>query len=270
MIPTYSYIAAEYISNNTSNYKLLICISSLSFSYMVVHNNEILVLEQFNIDVNKSSLNELMENNSFITKTYETVNIAYVSPYSTLIPKEYNNDSAQQALDILYDEDIEFRKVFNDYSKPYGLYVYYKVANDIVRTMISQYPLANSFNIQTLMLDQLIPIANQTVQVCVIGFTYVIQLFNDSKLQLSKTFICDSNQTFLYHILAFCKMYQLNPEEVSFEFLGWINEDSVLFELVKKYFVHVSVLKNNNLTWQNTDFIAPQYAVLYQLLNNSN
>ncbi len=266
--PTYSFIDTVFEETLYAECDLLIVIGSFSYSYAIVRNEQIIVLEKFSITTNTESLLHVYDERSWLTKDFNRVVVAHITSTSTVVPTTHYNSNAKEILELLYDQDAEAIKAYCDDCNDNTLKVIYRTHNDIVRKMIGQYATADVYHLQTVMINQTQNLAESTLTLMAIDHTYVLQLHTAEKLMLSKTIVCDSNQSFLYNILAFCKMYQIDTNQVKVELGGWLMEQSPFYDEVQKYFSSVQLAKNTNLFW-NENFIEPQYAVLYGYLYNA-
>lgn len=262
---TFSFISPEFNKDETNTMQLLICVGSFSFSYLIAKEKQILLIEKYNVPVTEDNLAQIFDEHYWLQNQYQKVVVAHLSQYATVVPNHLFKYNAKEVLDLMYDEDVDSIKTFNDYCATQQVQIIYRTSNEIVRKMIRSFPNNDSYHLQTLLINGLKNNNVQRIVVAVIDHTFTIQISNGAQLLLSKTIVCDSNQSFLYNLLAFCKMYNCNTDQVQLSFVGWVTEDANLFIDTKKYFAHVDLIKDNSLFWNN-ELIESQYVALFNFL----
>ncbi|WNM18406.1 DUF3822 family protein [Flavobacterium capsici] len=94
---------------------------------------------------------------------------------------------------------------------------------------------------------------------------FEIVVIKNQKLELYNSFEYKTPEDFIYYVLFTAEQLYLNPENFNLEFLGTIDEESILFKIAYKYIRNVSLMEVDT---NNSSFSEKQLREHFILLNS--
>ena len=180
---------------------------------------------------------------------YAKVEVIHENNLSSFVPKALFNEA-----------NIEDYISFNNKTFYNDFFTYDEIANQEMNAVFIPYININNFLIDqygsfiykhssSILVEKLLNyFASKTgisFFVNVAKSHFEITVSNNKKLLFFNTFNYATKEDFIYYILFVIEQLKLDPELVDLQFLGEINKESELYQIVYKYVKNVSYIKEN-------------------------
>jgi len=177
-------------------------------------------------------------NKAFIPrKDHKGVKIFYNFRESMLIPtKYYNEDLNEQMLSLLFGEN-EDAVIRTDKLDKLQICNIYRLPAELDDFITSSFPQVNYIHSSSFQIQQQF---SSTEMVCVVFYNAIkVMLYIDGHLYLVQQFKYNSPEDVSYHLLNICKQHDLQPTDIKLHISGMIVQDSILFQHLYNYFLHI-------------------------------
>ena len=247
-----SYVDETFDLNFILEYHLSIQVSLDGFSFCILDTiqKKYVLLRYLPLAVKKSQfltgkIKDIYETEELLNKNFKSVSISYNDPKATIVPSAFSGKSQLQQIislnqpverneetsacqvknfsqDIIFSYPQELRTFFNSKYSEYHLFH-------------STYPLLNAALQQK-------GKAGKTV---ILNFNkkYFHIVFIEKDIRLFNSFFYKTETDFLYHTLNICKHLEFDAEKDEVLIGGMVADDSDYIRQLKKYLLHVSLLK---------------------------
>ena len=180
-------------------------------------------------------------NNAVIPgKDQKALKIFYNFKESMLVPiKYYNEDLNEQMLALLFGEDDD-TVIRTDKIDKLQICNIYRLPTALDRFVASTFPQVNySHSTSSQILQQF----SSTEMVCIVFYNAIkVILYIDGHLYLVQQFKYNGPEDVAYHLLNICNQHDLQPTEVKLHISGMIVQDSILFQHLYNYFLHIDFI----------------------------
>ncbi len=250
-------IESSILSNNYKELSIQVSLSGLSFCiinsaskqielFKKVFFNEPTTPEKIQIE-----LDENMKSEKIHEKGIKKVHVVHKNELSTFVPKPLftkNNlsDYLKFNVKILDNDFIAFDEVKN--ADIVNVYVPYANANNYIFDHFGEfvYKHFSSVLVETL-LNKSQKTDHAVMYINVSKGYFEIVVIKNRQLLFYNTFHFLSKEDFIYYVLFTVEQLELNPEVFTLNFLGDINEDDDIYDIVYTYVRHVKFGSNFNV-----------------------
>lgn len=239
-------------------------------SYCVRNDKEILGIESYEQPL--SQVENVIKENDWLSKGYASSNISITTKKSTLIPSTiFSNENKKDLLRLNHRKIEELDILTDDISilDSHCIYGVSKAEQDIITTHLPKSTVKHfsSRHIPHLLSEN----KNFDSQKMVVNVNYNqinISVFDHSRFIYYNVFNYKNPHDCIYYILFACEQVELNPENVTLEFMGDISKDDEIFTLAYTYVRNVEFSQRRVSISQNIEKINPHnfYSLIHQHL----
>lgn len=243
-------------TNIPSKLNILISLNGLSFysKNITITNAEVLKSISFSntqlAEKIEDLLAELFNKNYELLQKYDDVLIIHSNNLSTFVPTELFDEeylgSYLQYKTKVFETDFFTFDALPKYQMN-AVYIPYVNMNNF---FIDYYGSFNYQHSSSILVSKLLEISHASEEkimyVHVAENHFEIVIIQNQKLILYNSFDYKNAEDFIYYVLFTAEQLQLNPDNFQLQLLGFINENSDLYQICYKYIRNVSFLKINS------------------------
>ncbi len=238
---------AAFKKYDTVNLELSVQLSQNELSFCIKNDFEVIAIQ--NITAPNYEIFEIIKNNSWLNKKYQSVNISLINKLHTLVPTtifEEKNEKNYLSFNHRIDDNIE---IVSDKLKnidAYNVYGITKAEQEIINTFFQKAHIKHfgSCLIDLMLVKENI---NKHVFVSIKKNLLSILLINHNKLQLFNTFEFKSTEDCFYYIMFVLEQIKFDPKEVDFCFLDQISKNSKIYDLSYKFIKNIRFINNHRI-----------------------
>lgn len=173
-------------------------------------------------------------------RDHKGLKIFYNFKESMLVPtKYYNEDLNEQMLSLLFGED-EDTVIRTDKLVRLQICNIYRLPAALDNFITSTFPQVNYFHSSSC---QIVQQYSSTEMVCIVFYNAIkVMLYIDGHLYLVQQFKYNGPEDVSYHLLNICNQHDLKPTEIKLHISGMIVQDSILFQHLYNYFLHIDFI----------------------------
>lgn len=243
------------LHSNNNNLSVLIGANRLSY-FITSPNKQVLV--QHSLMLDDTALVDVFKKDNYLNRTFKTVKVGFVTPYSTLVPNLiYKEDAATSYLEnsfrvpqehYLLIDNIHSIQCQNIFLAPISVYNFFQKQFETPQFFHASTPLLLSWQ------EQSVQFKEATVFINVIGSDFQISAFKRERLLISNTYHFESEKDFIYYTLLVFKQLGLNVETTVLYFSGEVMRASEIYKLLYRYVREIKFLKRTSYYQFNQDF----------------
>ena len=215
-------------------------------------------------------IKQILGSHKVFQQKFRAVKIAYLGHKSTLVPVDiFENTKARDYLDMNYPieegEIIRASKFRN-----LDAILVYSMPSEFPKLLRKYFPKAIINHSCVSLLDTLLNENKRSgetyVYVNVHLYTYEMIIISKGRLVLYNTYEFKTAEDFIYYVLFVYEQFSLNTEEVPLIMMGYITEESELYEITYQYVRNIFFMDwpADNEYDENLEELYPQY--FYNLL----
>lgn len=203
-------------------------------------------------------LKEKIATDDNLNQPYDTVKIAFLNPYTTLVPttfhlKEHNYTYLEHTTELPQSHII-----LSDTISDLALQNIYGIEATIFQLLRELYPKANFYHNSTALVCAFRQLALQETQPSIYLNVYPHQfqatVFNQKKLLFYNTFSYQTSKDFIYFVLLIFDQLKLDVEKTSLHIAGQLLEDSEIYRLLYKYIRQVQFVQRPTAYYFGQEF----------------
>jgi hypothetical protein len=152
--------------------------------------------------------------------------------------------------------------VLSEQVNAFGLHTLYRVPAPVHSLLQQKFSAGKYWHVYTLWLQALQKLGSEEAERIHLVFAadkVLAAVFKDHQLQLLQSFAYTTPEDVVYHLLHCCQQLSLSQEECLLRISGYIDEDSALFNEIKKYFLKLEFDKVDAAD----EVIPPEYPAHY-------
>lgn len=243
---------------DTTQSALLIEISTQGISYVAVNgHNTCIALSVYHFDAGITSeqlannLKTIVSSQPVLQQPFKKVSVVYDFAEAVLVPHEFVNVQANEAMMELVYGDIGDSITRYDFMNKNNLHNIYRVPKQIDSVMAHLFTQANHYHLYSLLPDIITATGNKLY--CIFNTKNItVQLIKEGKLQVIQSFAYKVPEDAVYHLLNVCESFDVPVTNTEIELSGMIDTDSNLYNELYKYFLHLSfVALPENFTYND-------------------
>jgi uncharacterized protein DUF3822 len=249
--PSFDIIPAD-ISPAEWEQSMLLLEVSANFLGCVWYNQpkqKLLGLRQYTIEdtVDKTSLDlmeDLLRDDEQLNTKVSKVVMVYNFMESTLVPEAYfQSDLNRPVLDLMFgdaekglvlSEKIDVQPVYNVYRIPPGIH---KLFQQKFASSSYWHYYTLQFSYFQVEKDSPVPLAR--IRVMFYADRFILAAFRDGELLIFQSFAYQTPEDVSYYLLTVLNAHDIKQEDVILKISGLIDEDSILYGELLKYFEHL-------------------------------
>lgn len=244
--PVFHLETTELNAENSGNANLLMELNEYAFSYLVTSDNhDILAAAYFVLpdrdDLSHAhALREIIYGQDMLQHPFRQTICLYNFSECTLVPDEiYNSDINNDLTDVLFG-NLRKNLVLTEKHHEAVAHTVYRVPSNIHSLVHQKFPNGSYWHLYSLWLKAMKDSASADKEVIELIFTsdkMLVAVFKEAQLQLLQSVPYSTPEDVVYQLLNYCHEFSISPEECLVIVSGYIDEDSALFNEMKKYFL---------------------------------
>jgi len=210
---------------------------------------KLLGVRHYNIEdtVDKNSMTimeELLRDDLMLNNRVARVVMVYHYPDSTLVPENYfQADLNRSVLDLMFG-DAEKGLVMSEKVDVLPVYNVYRIPPDIHRLFQQKFTSSSYWHYYTLQLsffqvEKDSPADLARIRVMFYADKFIVGAFRDGELLIMQSFNYQTPEDVSYYLLTVLKAHEVRQEDVVLKISGLIDEDSILYTELNKYFQYL-------------------------------
>ncbi|MHA4847079.1 DUF3822 family protein [Flavitalea antarctica] len=210
---------------------------------------KLLGVRHYNIEdtVDKDSISimeELLRDDLMLNNRVARVVMVYHYPDSTLVPENYfQADLNRSVLDLMFG-DAEKGLVMSEKVDVLPVYNVYRIPPDIHRLFQQKFTSSSYWHYYTLQLsffqvEKDSPADLARIRVMFYADKFIVGAFRDGELLIMQSFNYQTPEDVSYYLLSVLKAHDVRQEDVVLKISGLIDEDSILYTELNKYFQYL-------------------------------
>jgi len=257
--PVFNISGADITAETSSQATLLMEVNESAFSYVIVDESKKLLTAAYFV-LNHTEGRNLADNIRDIVDTQEVLQldfkesvVVYNFSESTLVPGGfYNHDANRELVELLFG-NLKKGLVLSEKSNQIDLHTLYRIPAAVHSLLQQKFSAGKYWHIYTLWLSSLEKTKQEDPESMHLVFAsekVLTAIFKNGQLQLLQSFSYTTPEDVVYHLLHCCEKLSLSQYDCLLHISGYIDEDSALFNEIKKYFLRFE--------FDKVDAIAPE------------
>jgi hypothetical protein len=241
---------------DSKKYRLSIQLSQDGFSFCIFHDEsqKFLSIESVSFadrirpGEDCDFLRKYYSESKWLKLDFKSLNILYESKKTTLIPSPLYDESEKETYSTFNFNLDKGHVLKSEKLVMLDAFILYTVPKDILDTLNHLFPNYTLMSHTGRLIEGLI-ISNKNLQNQKRAFVNVrnshldLVFLEGSKLHYCNSFPYKSKEDFIYYVIFVMEQLGLNPEEIELRLSGFIDKNSMLFELIYKYVRNIDFQK---------------------------
>jgi len=199
----------------------------------------------FPLDLNAASLaaemNNIIQNEPLLSKSFKKTDLVWTFPEAMLIPHAWMNaETASNMLDLVHG-DLGHGNMKSDFMFKHNLHTVYRIPSAVADVFSKHFLYASQTHQYAILPDLW---RNEGDQLYVIFYNnkLTVMLHKSGELQAVQNFSYQNPEDAAFHLLDICRAFDVAPGDAVLKCTGMIDENSVLFTTLYKYFLTIRFL----------------------------
>src|SRR4030095_12860411 len=227
---------------------LLMEVNETSFLYVIVDKNQKLwraayfalsPAEGRNL---ADAIREIVDAQEILQHDFRQSVVVYNFSETTLIPGSvYNHEANRDLIDLLFG-NLKKGLVLSEKGNNSELHTLYRIPAAVHSLLQQKFSAGKYWHIYTLWLSHLEKSVSDEPEHIYLVFAsdkVLAAIFKNRQLQLMQSFAYTTPEDVVYHLLHCCEQLSLSQDDCLLHISGYIDEDSALFNEIKKYFLRI-------------------------------
>ena len=246
--PVFHIETAELDAENSGSASLVMELSEHAFSYLITAgNHDILAAAYFVLpdrdDLTQAhALREIIYGQDILQHPFRQTIVLYNTSESSLVPDEiYQQELNNDLADVLFG-NLKKNLVLSEKHEEAVAHTLYRIPHNTHNLMRQKFPNGKYWHLYSLWLKTMKDSASSDKEVIELIFAsdkMLAAVFKDGQLQLLQTIPYSTPEDVAYQLLNYCHELSISPEQCMIFVSGYIDEDSALFNEMKKYFLRL-------------------------------
>ncbi len=223
-------------------------VNETSFSYIVVDEDQKLLVAAYFILSHSEGRNladtirEIVDAQDILQNDFRESAVVYNFSETTLVPGPfYHHDTNRDLMDLLFG-NLKKGLVLSEKSNESDLHTLYRIPAAVHSLLQQKFSAGKYWHIYTLWLSSLEKTKQEEPENMHLVFAadkVLTAIFKNGQLQLLQSFSYTTPEDVVYHLLHCCEKISLSQDDCLLHISGYIDEDSALFNEIKKYFLRL-------------------------------
>jgi len=262
--PIFNISSSPVSAEACANALLLMEVNESSFSYIVVGEEKNLLQAAYFILGHADgrnlaeSIREIVDAQEILQNDFRESVVVYNFSETTLVPGSfYHHDANRDLMDLLFG-NLKKGLVLSEKANHADLHTLYRIPAAVHSLLQQKFSAGKYWHMYTLWLASLAQSHNEDEQAIHLVFAadkVLAAIFKNGQLQLMQPFHYTTPEDVVYHLLHCCEKLSVSQEDCLLHISGYIDEDSALFNEIKKYFLRFEfdkVLAEEAITREDT------------------
>ena len=221
---------ASFVSNNTGE---------------LVYEYELFQLDE---KLTPSILSEYILNKDYNSKFFQSVSFIHNSKEFVLIPAEFHKPELNKnIIETLYGDLLDF-ELFQDEIDRLNIINLFGVDEPIFQEINHLFPLAINTHINSIYLKSIFSqrkiLQSQTIKLYFYPLYFNVAIIKDGQLQIVQSFYYETTDDAIFFLLTLIDQFNLDVDIVDIQVGGIIEEDSALYNELKRQFQYIDLDMN--------------------------
>lgn len=235
------YITTESMQNNL----LLMEVSDQIFCYVLYdrESQRFLGFRQYNLDfipgkTPLEALSEVLAGDEHLQHPYNEAYLVYHYTDSNLLPEKYFTiDLNKPVTEIVYGNATK-GLLLNDKVDGWDLYNIYRIPRDVHSLLQTKFTTGKYWHYNTLLLSGVDKnsIEGDMIKVVIAADKFAVVAFKGQQLQLAQSYHYQTPEDVSFQLLALALQFGIDQETVNLRVSGLMDEQSILYQELLKYF----------------------------------
>lgn len=248
--PVFNICNEQELTGDLDQCRLLMEVNANSLSYVLLNLRGMRPIaikyyqwNQYKTELLEKVLQEIVEEDPFLTTNPDETFLVYNFPESNLVPERlFNLDTNKEIMELVYGT-LDKNLVLSEKIPWWDYHNVYRIPQEAHRLLQKKFSAGRYWHFYSLQLKcHKMFIAREEDQFIKVYFypeKIVVIVFKAGQLQLIQTFLYHDSKDIAYHLLNCCRQLGLDQDAAIFELSGLIEQNSTLFEELSKYFLHL-------------------------------
>ncbi|MDX9882429.1 MAG: DUF3822 family protein [Prolixibacteraceae bacterium] len=247
-----SYVDETFDLNFILEYHLSIQIGLDGFSFCILDTiqKKYVLLQHFPLAVKKSQfltgkIREIYDREEVLNKQFKSVAIGYNDLKATIIPSSFSTGGELQQIISLNQPTERNEEIAACHVKSFSHDIVFSYPQELRAFLDSKYPEYHFFHSAYPLLNAVMQQKGKAAKTAVLYFNkkYFHIILLEKSIRLFNSFFYKTENDFLYHTLHICKNLSFDAEKDEVLVGGMVAGDSDYIRQLKKYLLHVRMLK---------------------------
>jgi hypothetical protein len=244
--PIFNISASQVDPDASEKALLLMEVNESSFSYVIVDDQQNLLAAAYYVLSHVEGRNlaeaikDIIDAHEILHNPFREAVVVYNFPESTLVPDGvYHHEANRDVMDLLFG-NLRKGLVLSEKNPQIDVHTIYRVPAAVHSFMQQKFAAGKYWHIYTLWISSLqsASIPEGQHMFLIFGADKVLAaVYGDQQLLLLQSFAYTTPEDVVYHLLHCCDQLGLSQDECALHISGFIDEDSALFNEIKKYFL---------------------------------
>ncbi len=234
----------EELHNNL----LLMEVGDQLFSYVLYNRDQqrYLGFRQYNLDFMPGktpleALQEILLGDEFLQQSFREAFLIYHYTDSNLLPEKFFHIELNKPVTELVYGNARKGLLLSEKVAGWNLYNIYRVPREVHSLLQQKFAAGKYWHYYTLLLSGIDreELPAEMFKVIMAADRFVVVVSREKALQLIQTYTYQTPDDVSYHLLALCQQFGTDPEQLSLTVSGLIDEQSILYQELLKYFSKV-------------------------------
>jgi Protein of unknown function (DUF3822) len=227
---------------------LLMEVNESAFSYVIVDEQKKLMMAAYFVLNHTEGRNladairDIVDHQEVLQFDFKESVVVYNFSDTTLIPASvYNHEANRDLIDLLFG-NLKKGLVLSEKDNESNIHTLYRVPAAVHSLLQQKFSAGKYWHICTLWLSLLQKSHSEekeTINMVFAADKVLTAIFKNKQLQLIQSFAYTTPEDVVYHLLHCCEQLGLSQDDCLLHISGYIDEDSALFNEIKKYFLRL-------------------------------
>ena len=245
---TFDIVPESTKQEDVQNSLLLMEVGDRVFSYVLYNKQQqrFVGLRQYNLDFIPGkpvmeALQEILAGDELLQYHYRESFVIYHYSDSNLLPEKFFHIELNKPVTELVFGNAHKGLLLSEKVPGWNVYNIYRIPREAHSVMQQKFAAGKYWHYYTIMLSGIEKkeSGNGIIRVIVSADRFVAAVFRNNTLQLLQTYNYDTPDDVSYQLLAICEQCKLSNEEVVLKISGLVDEQSILYQELFKYFLHL-------------------------------
>ncbi len=249
MIKPVFNITGSAIDGDTCGQSILLMeVNETSFSYVILGPDSKLLVAAYYVLTHAEGRNlteairQIVDGQDILQQEFRQAIVVYNFSETTLVPaKWYHHEVNRDLIELLFG-NLKKGLVLSEQVNAFELHTIYRIPAAVHSLLQQKFSAGKYWHVYTLWLQTLQKLDSQEAERIHLVFAadkVLVAVFKNQQLQLLQSFAYTTPEDVVYHLLHCCQQLSLSQEDCILRIGGYIDEDSALFNEIKKYFLKI-------------------------------
>ena len=246
---TFDIIPAEKENTVFQNSLLLMEVGEKLFSYVFYskQDQQVLGFRQYMLDYfpgksNFETLQEILAEDELLQLPLREAYVIYNYTDSGLVPEKYFHIELNKPIAELVSGNTRKGLLLSEKVTGWKMYNIYRIPREVHALLQQKFAAGKYWHYNSLVLHDMKNAVEQTedfIKIIIAADNFLAAVYKENTLQLIQTYTYQTPDDVSYCLLAICQQFHCNPETIPLKVSGLIDEQSILYQELLKYFLQV-------------------------------